>query len=62
MANYPVCKCLITRQSQLKGDGSFEHPKHMYKLMGKKIIIILGTKSYIHVPYLDLWIHLTTSE
>ena len=22
-------------------DGSFEHPKHMFKLMGKKIITIL---------------------
>ena len=26
----------------LKRDSSFEHPKHMFKLMGKKIITILG--------------------
>ena len=25
-------------------DGSFEHPKHMFKLMGKKIFTILGSK------------------
>ena len=24
-----------------QGDGSFEHPQHMFKLMGKKIIKIL---------------------
>ena len=24
-----------------QGDGSFEHPKHMFELMGKKIIEIL---------------------
>ena len=23
-------------------DGSFEHPKHMFKLIGKKIITFLG--------------------
>ena len=26
-----------------QGDGSFEHPKHVFKLMGKKIITILRT-------------------
>ena len=31
-------------------DGSFEHPKHMFKFMGKKIIKITLIK-----PYLDLW-------
>ena len=27
--------------NRLKWDGSFEHQKHMFKLMGKKIIKIL---------------------
>ena len=27
-----------------KWDGSFEHPKHMLKMMGKKIFTILGQK------------------
>ena len=27
--------------TQKNRDGSFEHPKHMFKLMGKKIITIL---------------------
>ena len=34
-------------------DGSFEHPKHMLKLMGKKIIAIC---TQIKCPYLDLWV------
>ena len=28
-------------------DGSFEHPKHMFELMVKKIIIILGLKYFL---------------
>ena len=30
--------------SQPKHNGSFEHPKHMLKLMGKKIFTILCSK------------------
>ena len=30
-----------TVQEPSQWDGSFEHPKHMFKLMGKKIIRIL---------------------
>ena len=33
-------------------EGSFEHPKHMLKMKGKKIITILPTIK--KVPYLDL--------
>ena len=33
-------------------DGSFKRPKHMFKLMGKKIMTILPVKKF---PYLDLW-------
>ena len=29
-------------------DGSFEHPKHMFNLMGKKIIAILRYKNLLH--------------
>ena len=32
-------------------DGSFEHPKHMYKLMDKKIIAILRWKILLNWPY-----------
>ena len=28
----------------MHADGSFEHPKHMFKRMGKKIIAILRKK------------------
>ena len=35
-------------------DGSFELPKHMFKLTGKKIITILRSKSFACITYLDL--------
>ena len=40
-----------------KNDGSFEHPKHMFKLMGKEINAILGAQTiliWIYVPSQDL--------
>ena len=33
---------VLKKTSQL--DGSFEHPKHMLKLTGKKIFTVLGSK------------------
>ena len=36
--------CVLKEPSQW--DGSFEHPKHMIKLMGKKKITILHSKSF----------------
>ena len=33
-------------------DGSFDHPKHMLKLMGKKIFTLLSSKIFV---YLNLW-------
>ena len=35
-----------------QGNGSFQPPKHMFKLMGKKIVKIF---TQIKFPYLDLW-------
>ena len=32
-------------------DGSFEHPKHMFKLMGKKIMAILRKLCLLNWPY-----------
>ena len=42
-------------------DGSFEHQKHMFKLMGKEINTILGAQmiliwTYMHV--VDNWFHI----
>ena len=36
----------------LKRDGSFEHPKYMFKLIGKKVIAILRLKKF---ALLALW-------
>ena len=33
--------CFGYSKKTSQGDSSFEHPKHMFKLMGKKIIKIL---------------------
>ena len=33
---------------------SFEHPKHMLKLMGKKIFIILHSKICLSKPVFDI--------
>ena len=32
-------------------DGSFEHPKHMFELMDKKIITILRIYFWLNWPY-----------
>ena len=40
--NQNICCGYSKEPSQ--GDGSFEHPKHMLKLMGKKIFTILRSK------------------
>ena len=40
--NQNICCGYSKEPSQ--GDSSFEHPKHMLKLMGKKILIILCPK------------------
>ena len=38
-------------------DGSFEHPKHMLKLMGKKILTILHSKKlFIREPSKIVWL------
>ena len=34
-------------------DGCFEHPKHIFKLTGKEVNVILGAQNYR--SYLDLW-------
>ena len=31
------------------GDGSFEHPKHMFKLIGKEINAILGAQTILMI-------------
>ena len=36
-----ICCGYSKEPSQL--DGSFEHPKHMFRLMGKKIVTILSS-------------------
>ena len=36
-------------------DGSFEHPKHMIKLMGKKILTSLPLKNYLSKPMIFKW-------
>ena len=39
-------------------ETSFAHPKHMFKLMGKKIITILRLKKLLYWPYaIPLFIH-----
>ena len=43
-----IC-CGYSKESS-QGDGSFEHPKHMFKLMGKKIIEILHNKISLSRP------------
>ena len=36
--------CFVCSKEPSHGDGSFEHPKHMFKLMGKKILTIYAKK------------------
>ena len=42
--------CCWYSKEQSQSDGSFEHPKHMFKLMGRNYNFTL-----IKLPYLDLW-------
>ena len=44
--------CCGFSKEPTRWDGSFEHPKHMLKLMGKKIFICLRWKGFV---YLNLW-------
>ena len=43
--------CFGCSKEPSQWDGSFEHPKHMFILMGKKIITILP-----HVPTTCVWL------
>ena len=38
-------------QNDRLDDGSFEHPKHMFNLMGKKMVTILALKKLLNWPY-----------
>ena len=40
-------------------DGSFEHPKHMLKLMGKKIFTILAENFRLSKP---VYVHIGSGE
>ena len=42
---------MATRKEPSHWDGSFEHPKHMFKLMDKKIITILRWNFLHNWPY-----------
>ena len=41
LISQPKCNMLWVLKRTILIDGSFEHPKHMFEMMGKKIIIIL---------------------
>ena len=43
------CGYRLKEPSQL--DGSFEHPKRMFKLMGKEIVAILGPQTIYILTY-----------
>ena len=43
-------------------NGSFEHPKHMLKLMGKKIFIILRSKFCLSKPIRYLTLNASTDS
>ena len=63
--NQNICCGYSKEPSQ--GDGSFEHPKHMLKLMGKKIFTILRSKivfisTYVHAKETTCTDVPTTSE
>ena len=42
-----LCQLMGTQKNRLtvSGDGSFEHPNYMFKLMGKEINAILGEQT-----------------
>ena len=42
----------------LKRDSSFEHPKHMFKLMDKKMMAILCKLFFLNWPYDSIY-HMT---
>ena len=50
--NLNIC-CGYTKEPS-RWDGSFEHPKHMFILMGKKIITILRSENFLIGPMLIL--------
>ena len=42
---------MSTQKNRLNKTFLFEHPKHMFKLIGKKIIAILHLKNLLNWPY-----------
>ena len=53
-----VLKRTVSMRRFFYQDGSFEHPRHMFKLMNKKIIAILHSKILLNWPY-DTLEHIT---
>ena len=51
--NQNIC-CRYSKEPSL-WSGSFEHPKHMWKLMGKKLFTIYTQKNFV---YRNLWMTL----
>ena len=47
--NHNIC-CGYSKEPSRR-DGSFEHPKHMFKLMDKKIIAMLRKLFLLNWPY-----------
>ena len=43
--------------TQKNRDGSFEHPKHMFRFLGKIIITMLGSKVLLNWTFELLCIH-----
>ena len=50
--SHPKLCCGYSKESSQQ-DCSFEHPKHMFKLMGKKIIVILRSKVLLNWTYVE---------
>ena len=42
---------VIKRNVSMRASSSFEHPKHMFKLMNKKIVAILRKIYFLKWPY-----------
>ena len=51
--NQNIC-CGCSKEPSRR-DNSFEHPKHMYKLMDKKIITLLPLKYLLNWTYDKVW-------
>ena len=49
--NYFSNMCFLVPKEPSQWDGSFEHPKHMFQSIGKKIVTILCSKSFLIWPY-----------